>query len=444
MVYVIAVLEVLLILPLASMLRGNPRYVQFAWFWIGVLLFAYSGFGPLGLSLISWPAYSGHTKGMELTVIDVLACALFLAQQGGERLPKPPFRFFMLAYFLSAVASIFFAQVPMAASFYSWQLLRMYFLYVVIYRASLDQKNIDSLIKGLAVGMLYEFWLVLFGKFVQGNYQPSGTFPHRNTLGWVTNLVALPMLSVYLGGRLSNLGKAAMLSGLAISALIASRATMGLAAIGAVLSYVFSVATGFVPRKAMIGVAGLVFAAIIIPVGLSSLNDRNVAQGDLSGGEFYDERAAFIDAASMMASDHPMGVGANNFVIVANTEGYFDRAGVAAVYGSRSAHVHNIYWLTAAELGYPGLVCLLLLLVVTVLKAFRAAWRYRGTSEGDYLAGLAIAMLVACIHSYFEWLMVTSIAQYFWAASLGLVAGLAARAAAGEDNDRTAEAEPER
>ena len=71
---------------------------------------------------------------------------------------------------------------------------------------------------------------------------------------------------------------------------------------------------------------------------MSSFSDRFAVEdyGD------YDERAAFIRAATMMLSDHPFGVGANQFAEVAIIDGYYQKAGVAPNRGSMTAQVHNV------------------------------------------------------------------------------------------------------
>jgi O-antigen ligase len=120
-----------------------------------------------------------------------------------------------------------------------------------------------------------------------------------------------------------------------------------------------------------------------------------------------------------------MGVGANNYVIAANVGGYNEKAGVAPVNGSEAAHVHNIYWLVAAETGYLGLVTFVFVLLCPLTVALRCAWRYRGDARGDLLLGLGVAMLLVYLHSFVEWNFIGFEPQYIFALQAGLVAGLA-------------------
>ena len=138
----------------------------------------------------------------------------------------------------------------------------------------------------------------------------------------------------------------------------------------------------------------------------------------------YDERAAFEGAASEMLSDHPLGVGTNHYVIIANTQGYSQRNGVVPTVGSLSATVHNVYLLVAAESGYLGLATFVILLLQPPAVALRLGWKARGDIRGDLLIGLGISLIIVYAHSLFEWVFVTYFFQYLFAAQLGLIAGL--------------------
>jgi O-antigen ligase len=138
----------------------------------------------------------------------------------------------------------------------------------------------------------------------------------------------------------------------------------------------------------------------------------------------YDERAAFEKAAHLMIQDHSMGVGANEYVLVANTQGYSNRAGVIPAPGSRSANVHNVYLLIAAETGMLGLASFVVLLVYSIFSAFRLAWakpRFR-YSQLALAVGVTLAAIGA--HNFVEWIFVTEGMQYLFAICLGSIIGL--------------------
>ena len=93
--------------------------------------------------------------------------------------------------------------------------------------------------------------------------------------------------------------------------------------------------------------------------------------------------------------------------------------------GRNSAHVHNVYYLVAAETGYIGLITYVLILLQPLIVAFRCSWRSPSDQRGDILLGLGMSLLVVYIHSFFEWIFITFSAQYMFALNAGLIAGLA-------------------
>ena len=125
----------------------------------------------------------------------------------------------------------------------------------------------------------------------------------------------------------------------------------------------------------------------------------------------------------MMFSDHPLGIGSNHYLVIANVEGYNDRAGVQL--NSRTSIVHNVYRLVSTETGWLGLITFLLLLLRPLIVAFSCGWSNRSDKRGDLLIGIGVGLLIVYIHSYFEWIFVRSETQYMFAIQIGLVAGLA-------------------
>jgi O-antigen ligase len=160
----------------------------------------------------------------------------------------------------------------------------------------------------------------------------------------------------------------------------------------------------------------------LVPAVNSSFQER-FALAPIGEGD-YDERAAYVKAAEMMIADHPLGIGANHFAVIGNLGLYYARAGVHAFGMSLAGNVHNFYYLTAAETGYPGLMALLFLLSCVLIVALRCGWRYSGRDyRGDLVLGLGVAILCVSLHSWVEWSLATFEAEYLLAIAIGLVAG---------------------
>ena len=406
-------------MPFAGWLRRHPSEAPKIWMLVGFLPFGISAF-HLYMAAISWPDWPGYVKGTEISILDILAISLLLSlSPTGNALP---FRVSMILYFVAALLSVLQASVPMAAVFYAWQLARMFLVYAAVAKGcSTDRRVVPALLTGMAIGLSFEACHAIWQRFALGILQPGGSFGHENFLGLVSHFVVFPWVALLYAGERGWRPVIGPLAGLVVAVLTVSRATVGLAAGGYVGLFGLSVLRKWTPRKAVLMVGGVVALSVLAPIVVASFEKR-FGPGPLDS---YDERAAFARAAEMIIADNPFGIGANSYVVVANTENYNFKAGVAQVIGSDSANVHNIYLLVTAESGYIGLVTFMLMLIQPLIVAFRCGWRSRNDMRGDLLIGLGMLLLIIYVHSYFEWIFVTFTPQYMFALDAGLVAGLA-------------------
>lgn len=146
-------------------------------------------------------------------------------------------------------------------------------------------------------------------------------------------------------------------------------------------------------------------------------------------------------AAKMMIADHPLGVGPNAYVLVANVGGYSQRAGVAWDYGSRSAPVHSAYYLITAEFGFLGLLSFVALLINLLLLGVKMLGRAWPEQTSELVPGLLASMIIVCIHIGFEWVFMDFVMHYLFAICAGLVVALSYRAKSAR-NQRVAAAMP--
>jgi O-antigen ligase len=404
------------IAPLSTWLRRNPDKTPFIWILVGFLPFVLDNL-HLYIAIYSLPAWPGYVKGIEFSVLDALALAFYFSLPSSRQ--SLPFRFSMALYFLGTLLSVFHAEVPIPALFYPWQLARMFLLYAVISKACVDPRVAPSLLTGMAAALIMEAGFTVWQRFGLGILQASGTTDHQNTLGLMSHFVVFPLFALLLAGRRGWLPLVAVLAGVLIEVLTASRATLGLAGLGYAAVFVLSAMRHWTSRKALVLMVGLVAVAVVVPIALSSYAERGEAQMTSSDTE----RVSMAAASAAILADHPWGVGANNYVNAANVGDYYQKSGLS--WTSFGAIVHNIYWLVAAETGYVGLITFVLFLFRPLVVAFLCGWRYRGDVRGDMQVGLGVALLIVYIHSGFEWIFITFEPQYLFALNLGLVAGLA-------------------
>jgi hypothetical protein len=417
--WIFLILSAALVWPLSIYLRGNPDR--------GLRVFAIAAFLPFVLSTmhlyaaaINW-TWAGYVKGGEISLLDFIALSIYLS------VPRPesrlPFRRSMAIYLAVTALSAIQAMFPVAALFYPLQLGRVFLVCATVYRGvCADRRVPEAVLKGLAAGLFLEVAFAGWQR-AHGVLQTPGTFSSQNLLGMISQFVIFPFFAAILGGRQGRLAPAVVASGLVVAVLTASRGTILLDCLGLATVFVVSARSQWTPRKAKVLWVGVAAMAVFALFAASSLQQRFNQGPGLGLAEEDGERLMFKKAAAAMLADHPMGVGANHFTVVANIGGYFTRAGEVWS-GGRASNVHNVYWLVAAETGYIGLIAFVAFLLPPLIAAFRCSVRHLGDPRGDVLLGLGCALLVVYIHSFEEWILVVFESQYLLAIVLGLVAGL--------------------
>jgi hypothetical protein len=408
------------VLPLVGWLRGNPKTVPIIWMLVGFLVLK-PDFVRVDMALISWSGYwRGYAQGFEIYLVDFILLAIYLSLPRGRQ--SLPFFIPLVFYFLAVLLSVYQAAVGEAAMFYVWQLARMIFAYAVVTKACLDDRVAPSLLNGMGIGLCVQAMLTIWERVGLGVLQTGGSYG-QNLLGVMSHFVILPFFAMLLAGQRGRMPLVVSIAGAILTLLTTSRATIGLAAVGYVAVFALSILRGWTSRKATIALVGALSLLVLVPMTMSSFAQRFGLQTTENTDFFVDDsRVTMARAASMMLSDHPMGVGANQFVVVANVDNYYNRAGVDWVNAGTS--VHNVYWLAAAETGYIGVVALAIMMLRPMTVAFICGWRNRKDKKGDLLLGLGVGLLIVGLHSFYEWVFVTSDVLYMFAVTVGLIAGL--------------------
>ena len=323
MKWVTLIILLVAIVPVRGWLRRNPNAIPRALMFMGFLPWILEL--HLQVAVISDVNWIGHVTGVEFGVLDALALALYLSL---PRVGHPlPFRISMLLYFSAVLLSVLQARYAwIAVVYYLAQLARMFLVYAAVTRVCvLNSRAISALMTGMVAGLLFETVVVIFQRFALGMSQPSGTISHQNILGMMCQIVVFPLFALLLNRERGWLPIAGTLAGVVIQVLTVSRATIGLSAFGYVAVYLLSTARQWTSRKARVLLISLAAAAGFVPIVMSSIESRLESERVMWGD--FDERAALKTMAANIFSDYPLGVGANNFVLVANVEGYSERAG---------------------------------------------------------------------------------------------------------------------
>jgi hypothetical protein len=410
------------IVPWGLWLRRQPAWQRRLWFLVGLLPFI--GLDSLDINLVSYEHYRGDSRGIEVTLVDLIIWALALA------LPRtstpPPYRVARLAYLATMLLSIATALSPFFGLFSVWKLLRMYILLGVLTRACANDPQVPPiLLRGMAYGTLYEFGLVLHQRYVLHMHQTPGNLSHQNTLGMVLNLILPSMLALVLVGKGGRLAFVVLGAGAISIILTLSRGAMAMFALGGVLVFALSCMRRLQPRKIALAACGVLFATLALVRAWDSIVDRFLNAPE----ESAESRVQFEAAARLMAHENPLGVGINQFSLVLENGGYAERVGITGY--DASAIVHNLYWLTAAEVGWAGLAAYLMVLLHPLLQALWHGLRARHDVRGDVLIGLGTGLFLLYFQGKLEWALRQTAPSYLFWSVVGLVAALSRAVASG-------------
>ncbi|WP_194954709.1 O-antigen ligase family protein [Sphingopyxis solisilvae] len=415
---IVGILLVLLSIPaFIAWLRLYPRQRKWAYLAIGLLPFVIGAFN-LDAALLNWDGWPGYVKGMVVSLLDTLAFAILVTSR--RPFAGLPLLGVFLFYILAACVSVAVSTLPMSSAFYAFQLLRVLLVFAAVASFAGQPGAVRWLCIGLALGAIFQGVMTIEQKF-SGAVQASGTMGHQNLLGLMLHFVTLPLLALLLAGERNKLIMLGVLAALIAVALGVSRGAIGFVALGIALLFLLSMVRRATAHKWKIVGLAVLAMAVVVPITVSSIQERFVSRSVYEGPD--GERLAFERAAQMMWDDHPLGVGANQYVVTANAQGYSARAGVIWNYASRSTNVHHLYLLTGAEMGWLGFIALLAFLAWPVARGFHFAFLHRRDPRGDVVLGASIAIFVTALHGLIEWVLVTGHAQYVLAISMGIIAG---------------------
>jgi O-antigen ligase len=404
-------------------LRRTPAHLIWAAFAMGLIPFITGSF-HLYVAPMAWPLWAGWPKGLEVSILDFLAIAVLAA----TRSPSTRLRLLWpwLAYLAAVAIALPQANVKMAGFFYVWQLLRMILIAVAAMRLATYPGAADWLFKGIFAGVAFQVFFAI-SQVAGGAEQAGGAFGAQNLLGIMAHFALFPAFAMLLAGKRGAWPIIGFASAAIVDLLTASRATLGLAAIGIGLLSILSLYKSFTTRKIIVVGVGAFLVAAATPFALKSISDRQ-AGNSVESSNF--QRNAMKQAAWMIIADYPLGTGPSQYVVIANVGGYAARAGVAWQPGMRGTAVHNSYLLILAETSVLGLITMILVLAWPVLIAWRAARRFKNEPQSELLLGIAVAGTILIAHLYYEWAFVLFLFQYTFAMVSGVVIGLAASFAA--------------
>lgn len=391
---------------LAFMLTVYRRWMKWVFYGMVAALCVYI---PTSINFFSHEHYRGSARGMEVSVIHLLAVAVLMALAFRKKSPG----FFpgtgaklYFVYFLLCLPSWMTAANRLYSWFETWKMIMLHLVYLAIYGYLRSSGDVKGVLKALAAFTCFNFALVVKDHF-QGIYQPHGVFPHQNGLAMAMHAAGGLFFAGYLmHGLRHGFGKfcaAACVCAAGATVRTYSRMAIALMPIEYGLVALFCAVGGrlgtWMKRIAPLAVLGFAAFAAILP--------RIVERFENAPEASKNTRIELARCAGEMIRDEPWrGIGINNWGVKINPPyDYAERAERETNRGEdfQDGIVETVYLLVGAECGLPALAAMVAWFGYYLFIAFRLMKRLAGTWYYFIPAGLAGGLAVIYGHSCFEW-----------------------------------------
>lgn len=409
MKYAVFFLALLAMPPLGVALSFNRRWMRYAiWAMIGAL----AVYQNTAINFFSYEDYRGSARGMEVSVVYLLAFAVLVAAAFKRRLPKliPSFGAFLyVVYFLLCLPSYGSAENTLFSWLETWKMIMLYLVYLSV-RAYLDMTdNVKVLVQGLAAFAIWNFFLVAKAH-LSGVYQPHGVFAHQNCLAMGMHLFVGMFFACFLVGglRKSILNAVAFVASTACVVRTYSRGAIAMMPVIFFVAFVLSIFASAKNARLRIfmriipmGLVGLIGIGLMLP--------RIIQRFETASEESGNTRVELARCAKEMILDEPWrGVGMNNWGIKINAPyEYAERAGRKPNRGEdfKDGIVETVYLLVCAECGIPALVAMLAWFLSYLVLCLVLSKKLSGTYYAAIPAGVAGGLAACYLQSFLEWVL---------------------------------------
>jgi len=387
-------------------------------------ILAFAVFHPGHINLLSDETYRGDARGFEITLVDLIVLGLFFAARLRRR-PSGPRAFVVprLAYAAAVLLSLCASEDALRSMFGVWKLLRMYFAFGVLAGELVEMPMVLAAFQGLAVGVLTEGGLALYQRYFQHIMRVTGTQSHPNSLAMIVNLIAPVAFALFLSGRGRWLAAGVFAMAGVCDILTLSRGGMIMFVLATVIVAAGSLTRDATWRKGKI-LGGLAAASALV---LAWSAKTILLRFETAPAESLHARELFVIAAQRMAFAHPFGVGINMYSQVLASSEYSAILGIDVQ--DRGGIAHHIYWLTAAETGFFGIVAFVFLLGAVYVAALRGVTR--SGLHGELSLGIVAGLTVTYVQGTAEWILRQSPMSYAFWLFAAIVVGLSHSAKGG-------------
>lgn len=377
------------------------------------------------INFFSTEFYRGPDRGFEVTLTDLIAWALIIALliRYPSKINWVPYNtLWMVAFFGIACLASFQAPERLLASFTLFKFIRIYAVYWCIVNCIRTGTSYKYIWYGfIIIGLMITF-IAIKQKYLDGITRIPGTFDHSNTNPSYLNLI-IPILLIW-GLYDKRLTRTQMVLTLLcvfgmVFAITATLSRAGIFLAVCAMLGVLAIANMRL-RSTRVMFTSAAVCMLLFMGGIKAL-DTIIARFENAPKESAQARTEFNTAAALMLNDHASGVGLNNFshVLTVRPRYHAHFRVMAGEVKKEAGVVHNIYLLTAAEMGYAGIIIFVIILIRFIgLTAYRG-WRFNSL-ETVLLVGICMGLGTLYMGNFLEWTLRISPVFYMFAIISGM------------------------
>ncbi|MBI2425845.1 MAG: O-antigen ligase family protein [Candidatus Hydrogenedentes bacterium] len=390
----------------------------------------------LDINFLGRPWYRGTSLGMEFSFLDAMVLTLIItsfATHTRYRTPwfLPPALAWMLIYFAFCVLNVLTHDPKV---FGAWELSKIFRGILAFTSVCYAIRNSDDLklfTYGICAAIYFEGSMAIADRYLNGTFRVSGSFDHPNGLSLFC-CMATPLLLAAGSSRTTRSLQYCCWGAVpfAVLAVILTVSRTGFVVIFATSAVTLAIVSGFKISPRRVALAFLILVAscgILFKswdtvmerfAGVSLEEEFAAGQGD----QKYQGRGMYFELAEAIVADRPWGVGLNNWSYYVSdyygpmlgyeyrgyegTEIAPDRTPMPGsnLMQGQAAPAHNLYLLTAGELGWAGLAIFVVLWFMWLRMSIPFFLHRNESIMNRFAIGVTIGLLAAMLQCLTEWI----------------------------------------
>ena len=408
MKYLLFTLAVIGVVPLTAFLMNDRRLIR--WSVLGMIL-PLAAFNSLAINFFSHELYRGTSRGMEVSIIYIVALTLLfvLVLLRGWKKLLPEFGCWLyLFYFLLSLPSMLNAPNLLYSFFEVWKMIMVYLVFLAVYYyLEFSEGDLDIILYGVSALVAINFFVMLSEHF-HSVYRPHGIFPHQNSMAMFMMIAGLLYFARFLNHQDRRIMSVVFFTTFLLASFAVvrsySRGAIFCYPLGGLITLICSIRGGLTIPK----MRKIVILVPLIVIGLVIFTPKVIKRFQTAPESSADTRKNLAKAALRMVSDRPyIGVGLNNWGVVINYTAYSGHRdwNKGQTDEFQDGIVETIYLLVAAECGIPCLLLLLGWFGYYWVTSFALVKKLQLTKYYFFAAGACGALTAIFMQSALEWVL---------------------------------------